>query len=142
LAALALVFYAFDVFALGLHLLPFLLILFVFGWAMGLIVAAMVVRFGSRIQIFAWGAAFLIQPVSAVFYPVTTLPPALQAVARVNPVTYVFEGMRGVLRTGDFPAEQLAIGLALTALSLVFSLWLFTVYFDQARERGMLARLD
>ena len=50
LAALGYAFYAFNVFALGLHLLPFLLVLFVFGWAMGLVVAALIVRFGSRIS--------------------------------------------------------------------------------------------
>ena len=142
LAVLGYVFYAFNVFALGLHLLPFLLVLFVFGWAMGLVVAALIVRFGSRIQIFAWGAAFLIQPVSAIFYPVGSLPAPLQAVARLNPVAYVFEGMRAVLLTGDFAVEQLLFAFVLTAVALAFSVWLFAAYFDQARERGMLARLD
>src|SRR5215211_2109375 len=142
LVVLAYAFYAFNIFTLGLHLLPFLLVLFVFGWAMGLVVAALIVRFGSRIQIFAWGAAFLIQPVSAVFYPLDILPAPLQAVARLNPVTYVFEGMRAVLLTGEFAVDQLLFALALTAVALAFSIWLFAAYFDQARERGLLARLD
>lgn len=142
LAVLAYAFYAFNVLALGPSLLPFLLVLLVFGWAMGLVVSALMVRFGSRMQIFAWGAAFFIQPVSAVFYPVASLPPALQVVAHANPVTYVFEGMRAVLLERSFAVDQLLLALLLTAASLAFSIWLFVVYFDQARERGMLARLD
>jgi ABC-2 type transport system permease protein len=35
--------------------------------------------------------------VSGIMYPVTVLPPALQAVARLVPVTYSLQGMRGAL---------------------------------------------
>jgi ABC-2 type transport system permease protein len=141
-AGLAFVFYAFNVFDLGVYLLPFVLALFLFGWAMGLVVAGMIVRYGSRAQIFAWGSAFLIQPISAVFYPVDILPPALQVVARLNPVTYVFEGMRSVLLSGTVAPDLLLLALGLTTACFAVSVWLFAFYFDQARENGMLARLD
>ncbi|HEY7067258.1 MAG TPA: ABC transporter permease [Chloroflexota bacterium] len=142
ISAIAFVGYAFDVFALGLYLLPFVGVLFLFGWALGLVVAALIVRYGSRVQIFAWGAAFLIQPISAVFYPVDILPPALIPLARINPATYVFEGMRAVLLGGSFPAAQWLLALGLSAGTLALSVWLFVALFDQARARGMLARLD
>ncbi len=134
--------YAFDIFAVGFYLLPFLGVLFLFGWAMGLVVAALIVRYGSRVQIFAWGAAFLIQPISAVFYPVDILPAPLAALARANPATYVFEGMRAVLLQGTFAADQWLLALALSGVALALSVWLFYALFDQARGRGMLARLD
>jgi ABC-2 type transport system permease protein len=141
-AALALLCYAFDVFTLGPYLLPFVGVLFLFGWAVGLTTAALILRFGSRVQIFAWGAAFVIQPVSAVFYPVAVLPGPLQVVARANPATYVFEGMRSVLLEGSFPVDQWLLALAMAAACLAISIWLFATLFDQARARGMLARLD
>jgi ABC-2 type transport system permease protein len=141
-AALALLCYAFDIFTLGPYLLPFVGVLFLFGWAVGLTTAALILRFGSRIQIFAWGAAFMIQPVSAVFYPVDVLPGPLQVVARANPATYVFEGMRSVLLEGTFAVDQWLLALAMAAACLAASIWLFAALFDQARARGMLARLD
>jgi ABC-2 type transport system permease protein len=142
ISAIAYVAYAFDVFTLGLYLVPFVGVLLLFGWAMGLVVAALIVRYGSRVQIFAWGAAFLVQPISAIFYPVDVLPAALIPLARANPATYVFEGMRAVLLEGSFPADQWLLALALAGLTLALSIWLFVLLFDQARARGMLARLD
>lgn len=142
LAALALLLYHYQVFALGPALLPYLFVLLVFGWAMGLLVSALIIRFGSRLQIFAWGAAFLIQPISAVFYPVDVLPGVLQPLAWANPATYVFEGMRGVLLRGQFHWDQWLLAQALALALLAGSIWLFAALFDDARVRGMLARLD
>jgi ABC-2 type transport system permease protein len=142
LAGLALVCYAFNVFTLGVYLVPYHTTLFLFGWALGLVVAGLIVRFGSRVQIFAWGSAFLIQPISAVFYPVDVLPQPLATIAWFNPATYVFEGLRAVLLTGTFPLDQWLVSLGLSSLTLVASGWLFAVLFAQARARGMLARLD
>jgi ABC-2 type transport system permease protein len=142
IAVLALLLYAFDITTLGPYLLPFVLILFLFGWAMGLIVAGLIIRYGSRIQIMAWGAAYLIQPVSAVFYPVETLPPPLQPIAWANPATYVFEGMRAVLLTGRFDTALWLAALAMAGGSMALSAWLFALLFDRARAKGLLARLD
>ncbi len=142
LTALALACYAFNVFQVGAYLVPFLLVLFLFGWAMGLVVAGLILRFGSRVQIFAWGSAFLIQPISAVFYPVDVLPQPFATLAWANPATYVFEGLRAVLLTGTFHLEQWLVGLGLALATFAASGWLFGVLCDQARARGMLARLD
>jgi ABC-2 type transport system permease protein len=142
LAALALLLYEYQVFALGPALVPYLLVLLIFGWAMGLVVSALIIRFGSRLQVFAWGAAFLIQPVSAVFYPVQVLPPALRPLAWLNPATYVFEGMRAVLLEGQFQVGAWLLAMALALAMLAASIWLFAALFDDARRRGMLTRLD
>jgi ABC-2 type transport system permease protein len=94
------------------------------------------------VQIFAWGAAFLIQPISAVFYPIDILPAPLQVIARLNPIAHVFEGMRGVLLAGTFAVDQWLLAQAMTLVILGGSVWLFAAFFDDARARGMLARLD
>ena len=142
LSALALVCYAFNVFDLGPYLVPYIVVLLLFGWALGLVVAGLIVRYGSRIQIFAWGSAFLIQPISAVFYPVDTLPQPLATLAWANPATYVFEGMRAVLLTGTFLLDQWLVAMALSTLALAASGWVFARLFAEARSLGMLARLD
>src|SRR5262249_8784307 len=89
LAAWAL--YAFRLTALGWALLPFAGNLVLFGWTLGLVAFAIIVRFGGRWQILAWSLPFAVMPVSCVFYPVSVLPPGLQAVARALPATHVFE---------------------------------------------------
>ncbi|MBC7365113.1 MAG: ABC transporter permease, partial [Candidatus Aminicenantes bacterium] len=96
-ALLAWVLYSFNLFILGISLLPFVLNLVILGWAIGIFTTALILRFGQQAEVLAWGVAFLFQPVSAVFYPVSVLPNFLQKVAMFIPASYVFEGMRAVI---------------------------------------------
>jgi ABC-2 type transport system permease protein len=65
----------------------------------------------------------------------------MQALARAIPCTYVFEGMREVLRTGTFRWDHFGWALGLNALYLAFGIGLLVRMFDLARERGLLGRL-
>jgi ABC-2 type transport system permease protein len=59
-----------------------------------------------------------------IFWPIETLPDILQPVARVLPVTYAVEGLRGVMIKGwglDQPTLQLDLGVLL-AIAAVFIL--------------------
>ena len=84
----------------GRVLLPSLLILLGFGWALGLAIRSAVMRFGSNAEVLAWSLAFLFQPVAAVYYPVSSLPGPLQPVARAVPASHVFEAIRAFLTDG------------------------------------------
>ena len=86
--------------ALGWLLLPFMGLLFMFGWASGFIVAGLLVRFGMRIQALSWTLIYLVAPFSAVFYPVNSLPVWAQNIAVWLPTSYIFEGMRAILFGG------------------------------------------
>ena len=68
-----------------------------FGWAIGLIIAGLVIRLGLGAESLAWAAIFFIQPFSAVYYPIDTLPPPVRWIAYLLPSAPVFEGMRAVL---------------------------------------------
>lgn len=59
---LAYVLYQFNIFTLGFALVPFVLSLLLFGWAMGLFATGIILRFGSAAQVLAFGLTFLIQP--------------------------------------------------------------------------------
>src|ERR1043166_7188885 len=97
LTVMAKVLYAFNLFDLKLSLIPFFANLLIFGWALGMISTALITRWGQAAEGLAWAVPFLIQPVSAVFYPVSVLPHWLQPVGLALPCTHVFEGMREVL---------------------------------------------
>lgn len=138
---LALLFYDFNLFQLGLPLVPFFLNLLLTGWAMGIITTAIVLRFGQAAEALVWGIPFLLQPFSAVFYPVDVLPHWLQPIAWSLPSTYVFEGMREILRGGSFNAGHVLWAFGLNAVYLLVAGIFFRVMIDQARARGLLAKL-
>lgn len=141
LGGLAYLFYAFNLLTMGLLLVPFLASLLLFGWAVGMCTMALILRFGQSAEALVWGVPFLIQPISAVFYPVEVLPGWLQGMARALPSTYVFEGMRTVLQGGPFDTTRLMIAFALNGVYLVLGAVFFSWMFHQVREKGYLSRL-
>src|SRR5262247_574677 len=67
----------------GLMLIPFLLVLFLFGIALGITASAVVLRLGPASEWFIWPMPALISPFAGVFYPVATLPAWMQGVAHL-----------------------------------------------------------
>jgi ABC-2 type transport system permease protein len=92
---------------MGLALLPFLASLLLFGWAVGMCTMALMLRFGQAAEALAWGVPFLLQPLSAVFYPVNVLSSWLQTLAHLFPSMCIFEGMRTALRAGTVDSALL-----------------------------------
>lgn len=127
-------------FSYGLMLLPFLLVLFLFGIALGILASAMVLRLGPASEWLVWPMPALLSPFAAVFYPLATLPPWMQAVGRVLPPSYVFEGMRGVLAGQGAAPALLAAGFALALLQIALAGWIFGAVYRHAVRSGLLAR--
>jgi ABC-2 type transport system permease protein len=134
----AIAFFEFSVYSLGLSLAAFFLNLIVFGWAIGLAVSGLVIRYGLGAENLAWAAIFALLPVSAVYYPVSVLPGWLQAVAWAMPPAYVFEGMRGVLVLHEVRFDLMAAAVALNAVYLAAGVLAFLGYFRIARRHGLL----
>jgi len=86
----------------GLLLIPFLLVLFLFGIALGIFASTVVLRLGPASEWFIWPVPALISPFAGVFYPVATLPAWMQGIAHVLPPSYVFEGMRAIVAGAEF----------------------------------------
>ncbi len=139
-AAIAFFAYAFSVGSLGLALLPFLADVLLTGLVLGIVVLALVVRYGQGVEILAWGLAFVVLPISAVFFPVSVLPGPLQVLAHAWPASYVFEGMRSVLAGGPIPWGQLAwatvLNLIYLAAALAYARWAL----ETLRRRGFVTR--
>jgi ABC-2 type transport system permease protein len=140
-AALAIALYAASVFDLGLALLAFFGNLLVTGWAVGLMVAALVLRYGLAAENLAWGVIFVIAPISAIYYPVSVLPGWLQNVSWCLPSSYVFEGMRGVLLENVFKWDLLFGAIALNAVYVAAGVAIFFAAFRGARLRGALLQM-
>lgn len=138
---LALLLYSFNVFTIGLSLVPFVLNLILMGWAIGVFTTAIILRYGQQAEVLAWGLVLLFMPVSAVFYPVSILPPFLQGIAKFIPASHVFEGMRTVITGGIFPARELFWALGLNILYLIVALNFFFWMFGVVKRRGLLVRV-
>jgi ABC-2 type transport system permease protein len=127
-------------FKLGLLLVPFLLVLFCFGIALGIFASAMVLRLGPASEWLVWPMPALLSPFVGVFYPLSTLPAWMRAVGHALPPSYVFEGMRSVINDQAFVPAQLAWGVALAILEIVLAAYFFTRVYRHVVRTGLLAR--
>ncbi len=124
----------------GPAVFAFLVVLFLFGIALGVCATAIVLRFGPAAEWFIWPIPALISPFAGVFYPLSTLPAWMRAVSRVLPPSYVFEGLRAILagRPVSFAVLLGSGGLAVAEVFLAG--WLFTRIYRRAVRTGLIAR--
>ncbi len=138
--AIASAVFGLSLFSYGFVLLPFLLVLFLFGIAMGIFGTAIVLRLGPAAEWFIWPLPALVSPFASVFYPLSTLPPWMQWVARLLPPSWVFEGVRAAVR-GQAPSwPGLAISIGLALLYIALAAWTLNRVFHFAIRTGLIAR--
>lgn len=124
----------------GLSFIPFILILFMFGIALGIGATAMVLRLGPASEWFVWPIPALISPFVGVYYPVNTLPSWMQIISNVLPPTYVFESMRALVLEKPVPVENFFWGFGLAAGFILLATVIFHLIFKHALRVGLIAR--
>ena len=129
--------YAVNIFTLGFILIPFIISLLITGWAFGLFVGGLFLRYGTNIQTLAWAGGYLLMPFSGTYYPLSSLPQWVQKVAMFIPSSYIFEGMRQGLFTHTLDATFLYKSFLLNAIYFSLALWFFDASFKQARKVGL-----
>jgi ABC-2 type transport system permease protein len=126
--------------SLGLMLLPFVLVLFLFGVALGVMASGMVLRLGPASEWLVWPMPALLSPFVGVYYPLSTLPAWMRDVGYLLPPSYVFEGMRALINGGPFSGASLLIGGALAIGQLLLACYFFARVFRYTVRTGLLAR--
>ena len=126
--------------AYGFLLLPFLLVLFLFGIALGIVGTSVVLRYGPAAEWFVWPIPALVSPFAGVYYPISTLPVWMQWVSRVLPPSYVFESIRTILAGGKAPLGALAWALGLAVVDVLLACLAFTWTYRYAVRTGLIAR--
>ena len=129
--------YGVNILQVGWMMVPFVALLLMSGWDIGLVAAGVILRFGMRIEVIAWSGVSLLAPFSAIYYPVSTLPEWGQRIAAWVPASYVFEGMRVVLSRGQIDQAMLLKSLGLTVIYLVLGLGFFWLMYQQRRKLGV-----
>ena len=130
--------HGFGLFEMGPVVVAFFALLLVMGWAVALYCTALILRYGAGAEAMAWSVLFGLTPVSAVFYPIATLPGWLQPIAQGVPAARVFEGMRAALLEGRIAWDHLAWALYLDAIWIGLGAWIFLRELHAARVRGAL----
>lgn len=137
---LAWLFFAYNIFQFGFMLIPFVIVLFLFGWAVGIFATSVIIRFGPSSEILAWSIPVLFSPLSGVFYPIAILPKYLYPLARILPSAQVFEGMRSIVLNGSFDAVRLFTAFALALIFFVLSFWFLLRSYRKALRSGSFTR--
>jgi len=138
-SVLAYFMYKTNILSYGFYLVPFAASLILMGWAVGLFITGIIVRFGTRVQTLAWTAVMMVAPFSAVYYPLSVLPDWAQAVARFVPASYIFENGRQLIAKGTVNVGEIYLSFGLNFMYLILALYFVKRSFDKAREKGLIS---
>jgi ABC-2 type transport system permease protein len=116
------------------------LVLFLFGIAVGIAGCAIVLRLGPSAEWFIWPIPAVLSPFAGVFYPLAVLPVWMRAFSFVLPPAHVFEVARAVLAGGQPDWARLALAAGLALADVVLAGAIFAAVHRHAVRTGLLAR--
>jgi ABC-2 type transport system permease protein len=137
---LALVVFGLTFFSLGILIIPFLLMLVLFGISFGIFACSIVLRLGPASEWFIWPIPAVLAPFAGVFYPISTLPEWMRYISYLMPASYVFEGMRSVLFNQPVAGTSILTGFALSVAYILLASWTFVRVYRHAVRSGLIAR--
>jgi ABC-2 type transport system permease protein len=135
---LALIFFDFNLYGIGLPLIAFFCNLIFTSWSLGVFVSGLVLRNGLGAESIVWTLMFGVMPLACIYYPVSSLPHWLQYVAWTLPPTYVFEALRALLSDHVFRTDLMLDSLMINAVLFVASFASFLALLQSARRHGAL----
>jgi ABC-2 type transport system permease protein len=133
--------FGFSLFSLGAPLVSYVALLVMNGWWYGLLLVAMLIRYGLSTEWLAWMSTWLTIPLIAPYYPVSVLPHALQIMAHMLPATYVFESMKAQVAGQGMQVNELLIAFGLNILYAIGAGFVFRTAYRSARDRGSLLQM-
>lgn len=131
--------YSANILSVGLVLVPWAVLLIMFGWVFGLLVAGIIMRYGTKIQTLAWTSIYIVAPFAAVYYPVSSLPSWAQSVASYVPASYVFEAMRFAASGSPLPLNDLIWPTFLCLIYFVIAMLMIHRSFSHILKRGLIS---
>jgi ABC-2 type transport system permease protein len=135
---LAILFFGFNLWGLGVALGFFFANLILTSWSVGLFSSGLVLRYGLAAESLVWTIMFLMQPLACVFYPLAILPRPLQLLALALPPTYVFEGLRALLMRHELRLDLMGEAFVLNIVFFSAAVAGFLLLLRRARRAGTL----
>ncbi|MDD5644675.1 MAG: ABC transporter permease [bacterium] len=137
---LAIVVFGLSFFSYGIVIVPILLILFMFGIALGIAASALVLRMGPAAEWFIWPIPAIISPFAGVLYPLSVLPQWMQVVSKILPPSYVFEALRAVVAGNQISWMSLLVSSVLAVIYILLACLFFAGTYKRAVRTGLIAR--
>ncbi len=132
--------FSFSIFGFGASLAAFLLILFLFGIALGVIGISIVLRLGPAAEWLVWPIPAFLSPFIGVFYPLSVLPEWMQFIGHLLPPSYVFTGIREIISGGTFSSSTFFWGFFTSLVYIVLACVIFVGVYRKAVRTGLIAR--
>jgi ABC-2 type transport system permease protein len=133
-------FFGFTAGVYTLLALPFMLILFFTGVALGILGVSIVLRYGPSAEWFIWPMPAVLTPFAGVFYPLSTLPEWMQTISHALPPSYVFEGLRSIIAGNGIASSSLLYGTLLGIFYIGLAYVFFLRVYRRAIRTGLIAR--
>ncbi len=140
MVALASAWFGLSFLGYGIAIVPALLVLFLFGIALGILGCAIVLRLGPAAEWLIWPIPAVLSPFAGVFYPIATLPRWMQAVSWLLAPSYVFEAMRSLVSGGAVSWPSLGAAALLAIGDILLAGWVFSRVYRHAVRTGLIAR--
>ncbi|MBN1493396.1 MAG: ABC transporter permease [Candidatus Omnitrophica bacterium] len=137
---LAVLVFGLSFFMYGSAIIPFVMVLFIFGIALGITASALVLRLGPAAEWFVWPIPAILSPFVGVFYPITVLPGWMQMISRALPPAYVFDSLRAIVFGNAADWTALAVGLGLAFIYLFLACFFFISMYKHSVRTGLIAR--
>ncbi len=144
----AMVFFCTWLFAMDLSrpgltgLAIFLAGMFLNAVILGILVVALVLRFGQRAEVAAWAFSYLLFLVCCLYYPVTILPAGVKQIAQLLPLTFFLDYFRHFYGFPLLSAHPLLFGFAQTVIYLALCYLFLRSTLKSALRRGNILRLS
>jgi ABC-2 type transport system permease protein len=132
--------FSFSVGNVGWAIIPITVVLLTVGWAVGMFVIGLVLRFGSGAEALAWGLLFAVMPLSGVFTPVANLPGPVQPIAHALPTTHAFIALRKSIAGEGIAWAELTFAFALAIVLVVLAGTFVVAMLRLFRRRGYVTR--
>lgn len=114
----------------------------IFATALGLVLIGLVFQYGTKVQALTWGTVYFVQPLCAVFFPVSVLPALLQPIAYLFPVTFFFEWLRAIHQHAAYSSTRLLWAFIFNLVWLGLACYVFSLQLAAAKRSGQLVRTD
>jgi ABC-2 type transport system permease protein len=108
----------------------------------GAVVLSLVLRFGQRAEVAAWAFSYLMLLLCGLYYPIQVLPPAVQVLAQLIPLTYFLEYFRHFYGFPLSTPHPLLYGFSQSVVYILISCTLLHYTLKSAYRSGTLLRLS
>jgi ABC-2 type transport system permease protein len=123
-------------------LLMFLAGMFLNAAILGILVLALVLRFGHRAEVAAWAFAYLLFLLCGLYYPVTVLPPGIKEMAQFVPLTHFLDYFRHFYGFPRLSAHPLLLGFSQSVIYLGLCYLFLRSTLNTALRRGTILKLS